>query len=194
MHVKDIYISASKDNNLDDRRVINKIVREGDKDAFEYMMDYYKKPVLKHLYNMTGDYETSMELLQETFLKVWLYLDTYSFVEGISFSSWLFKIASNVAITYGTKKYKFNSETEMNEIDFADNWTADVEDKVLMQSLVNSLEEPFKTAIMLRYIEELDYKNIASVMNTNLTQVKNYLFRAKKSILQSFMNVNEHFY
>jgi DNA-directed RNA polymerase specialized sigma24 family protein len=85
MHVKDIYISASKDNNLDDRRVINKIVREGDKDAFEYMMDYYKKPVLKHLYNMTGDYETSMELLQETFLKVWLYLDTYSFVEGISF-------------------------------------------------------------------------------------------------------------
>ena len=81
----------------------------------------------------------------------------------------------------------------MNEIDFADNWTADVEDKVLMQSLVNSLEEPFKTAIMLRYIEELDYKDIASIMNTNLTQVKNYLFRAKKSILQLFMNVNEHF-
>ncbi|MEQ8222949.1 MAG: alpha/beta fold hydrolase [Candidatus Eremiobacterota bacterium] len=193
MHVKDIYIAASKDNNLDDRRVINKIVREGDTDAFEHMMDYYKKPVLKHLYNMTGDYETSMELLQETFLKVWLYLDSYSFVEGISFSSWLFKIASNVAITYGTKKYKFNGETEMNEMDFADNWTADVEDKVLIQSLVNSLEEPFKTAIMLRYIEELDYKNIASVMNTNLTQVKNYLFRAKKSILQSFMNVNESF-
>ncbi len=192
-HIKDIYIASPKDNILDDRRVINKIVREGDKDAFEHMMDYYKKPVLKHLYNMTGDYEMSMELLQETFLKVWLYLDSYSFFDGISFASWLFKVASNVANSYGTKKYMINSEMEIDEIDLADSWKTDVENKVLIQSMVNSLEYPFKTAIYLRYIEELDYKEIASIMNTNIGQVKNYLFRAKKSILKSFTNLQEPF-
>ncbi|MEQ8173405.1 MAG: alpha/beta fold hydrolase, partial [Candidatus Eremiobacterota bacterium] len=169
-------------SNMDDRSVIRKILEEGDKHAFEEMMDYYKKPLLKHLYNMTGNYDVTMELLQETFLKVWLYLDSYSFIDGISFSSWLFKIASNVAFTYEAKKYKVKIKTD--EIDLSDDWKTDVEDKVLVQSMVNSLEEPFKTAITLRYIEELDYKDIASIMNTNLTQVKNYIFRAKKSMLK----------
>jgi RNA polymerase sigma factor (sigma-70 family) len=186
IHVKDIYIADS--THLDDRTVINKILREGDKYAFDKMMDYYEKPVLKHLYNMTGDYEISMELMQETFLRVWLYLDSYNFLNGISFASWLFKIATNVA-NNGMKKYKLNKELAVDEIDFSikGNWKEDIEDKILIQSIVNSLEEPFKTAINLRYVGEFDYKDIASIMNTNIGQIKNYLFRGKKSILNSLM-------
>jgi len=177
-------------NTHDDRSVIHKIVREGDKHAFEQMMDYYEKPVLKHLYKMTGDYEMSMELMQETFLRVWLYLDSYTFFEGISFASWLFKIATNVAYNHGTKKYKLNKELAVDGADLSmgKDWQEAIEDKILIQSMVDSLEEPFKTAIILRYVEELDYKDIASIMNTNTGQVKNYLFRAKKSILKSLMN------
>ena len=139
---------------------------------------------------MTGDYKISMELLQETFSRVWLYLDTYTSFDGISFSSWLFKIASNVTKRYKLKKYQLNKEITANEIELPadEDWEDIIEDKICIHSMVNSLREPFRTAIALRYVEEFDYKDIASIMNTTPGQIKNYLFRAKKSLLKSWIN------
>jgi len=172
---------------FNDRFIIDKI-KEGDKESFKIMMEYYEKPILKHLFNITGDSKASMELLQETFFRVWLYIDSYSFLDDIGFSSWLFKIATNVAKNYISRNIKSNNLTNIDDTDLntgLEEWKDDIEDKVFIQSIIKSLKEPYKTSLFLRYMEELDYKEIASIMNTNPNQIKNYLFRAKKAIIKS---------
>lgn len=62
-----------------------------------------------------------------------------------------------------------------------------IEDKLLLDFIINSLKEPYKTAFILRFMDGLDYKEIASVMNTSNQQIKNYLHRVKKSILKSWI-------
>jgi RNA polymerase sigma factor (sigma-70 family) len=190
IHMKEIYISDSLEKNFDDRIIIDKIIKEGDKYAFEHLMEYYKKPLLKHLFNMTGNFNLSMELLQETFFRVWLYIDSYAFFEDIPFISWLFKIATNVTKKHRIKHFNLNNEMPLDETDIETDteWEKNIEDKILIQSILTSLKQPYKTSLMLRFIEELDYKEIASIMKTTPSKIKTYLFRAKKSIVKSWTN------
>jgi len=189
IHMKDIYFSAG--NNRDSRFIIDKILKEGDKSAFETLIDLYRKPLLKHLFNLTGDPDLSKDLLQETFYRVWLYLGTYSSFDKVPFSSWLFKIATNVAYKHRIKNSKLKNETSLDDIDpsvITERWDETIEDKIFAHSVINSLKDPYKTSMLLRFMGDLDYKEIASCMNTDPNSIKTYLFRAKKSILKSFNN------
>jgi RNA polymerase sigma factor (sigma-70 family) len=191
LNQKDIYTSTSGRNIFNDGYFIDKILREGDKVAFEKLMEYYEKPLLKHIFNLTGDFGLSMELFQETFYRIWLYLDSYSF--DMPFPSWMFKIANNVVKKYRIKQKYMNMEVNFDDIspDLAA-CNENIEDKIFVRAIFDSLKEPYKTSLVLRFAEELDYKEIASIMNTSLNKVKNYLFRAKKSIFKTFSNANEY--
>ncbi|MEQ8189660.1 MAG: RNA polymerase sigma factor, partial [Candidatus Eremiobacterota bacterium] len=61
--------------------------------------------------------------------------------------------------------------------------------KTFIQSMINTLKKPYKTAIFLRFIEDMNYKEIASMMNITENQVKKYLFRGKK-LLEKSMKKN----
>jgi RNA polymerase sigma factor (sigma-70 family) len=93
-----------------------------------------------------------------------------------------------VAKRYKMKKYQLNKEITNIDVPLYEIWEDNIEDKISIRTMVKSLGEPFKTAIFLRYSEELDYKEIANIMNTTTGQIKNYLFRAKKSIMKSWKN------
>lgn len=137
---------------------------------------------------MTGETELTMELFQQTMLMVWRYLDTYRF--DLPFSTWIFSIASNAA-----KKHYIINKHMINKINFDEKtsdiiiheWEKNLDDKIVIQSMINSIRDPYRTALKLRFMEELDYKEIASIMKTNPNQIKTYLFRAKKTILKSWI-------
>jgi len=182
----DMDLSISKKKTFNDHYFINRILREGDMSSFEELMKYYEKPLLKYLSNITGDYVLSLELLHETFSRIWFYLDSYSF--DMPFHSWMFKIANNVVKKYRIRKMHMSSEIKFDEVDpilITDNER--FYDKILVRSIVDSLNGPYKTSLILRFIEELDYKEIASIMNISESQVKNYLFRARKSLWKIWM-------
>ncbi|MEQ8225671.1 MAG: sigma-70 family RNA polymerase sigma factor, partial [Candidatus Eremiobacterota bacterium] len=186
--VKEIYISSANYNTFNYKNLIDKVIREGDGKSFERLVDYYRKPLLKHLFNLTGNREVSVELFQETLSKIWLYMESYSF--DMPFHSWMFKIAENTTKDYRRRKYKLNNEVSFDEIDvdeISSGYENNVEDKLFIQSVINSLREPYRTSLKLRVIDELDYKEIAFIMNTNQQQIKNYLFRAKKFISKSWL-------
>jgi len=177
---------ANSCNNPNEVNMIHKILTEGDRDAFEKLIERYEKPLLKHIFKMTGDFKVGRELVHETFCRVWLYFSSYSF--EIPFSLWLFKVATNVVKKYRIKERKLLNNTELDEASdiMVDTWQEILEDRILIETIVNSLKKPYKTSLFLRFTEELDYKEIASLMNTNTHQVKNYLFRAKKAFLKSW--------
>jgi RNA polymerase sigma-70 factor (ECF subfamily) len=189
IYLQDKYITIDTDKNLDEKKLIDKILLEGDKESFEKLLDYYKKPLLKYLMYMTGETELTMELFQQTMLMVWRYLDTYRF--DLPFSTWIFSIASNAA-----KKHYIINKHMINKINFDEKtsdiiiheWEKNLDDKIVIQSMINSIRDPYRTALKLRFMEELDYKEIAFIMNKKPELIKNYLFKGKKFLLNAWRN------
>ncbi|MEQ8192259.1 MAG: prolyl oligopeptidase family serine peptidase, partial [Candidatus Eremiobacterota bacterium] len=145
--------AVSVDKPFNERELIEKILKEEDKEAFELLIEHYRKPLMKHLINMTGDIDLSLELLQETCLRVWTYLYTYSLDR--SFFPWICKVATNVAIKH-IKSETQESKLSIDAIDI-DNmiiWDGNIENKTFIQSIINTLKKPYKTALFLRFIED----------------------------------------
>lgn len=167
-----------------DEVLVAKVLREGDKDSFEPLVERYKKPVLTLLFRMTGDYQASLELAQETFLKAWNHLRSYN--SDRRFSSWIFKIAHNCAIDHNRQKAR--SREMEREICRQEATTANrekhLEENLFLQQLIDKLKEPYKTAVVLRFMGDLSYDEIGRIMEATLQQVKNYLFRGRKKLLQ----------
>ncbi|MEQ8188274.1 MAG: sigma-70 family RNA polymerase sigma factor [Candidatus Eremiobacterota bacterium] len=162
----------------EDEKLAGKSLK-GDKKSFEILVNRYSKPVMSLIYRMTGDYDGSLDLAQETFLKSWKYLKSYR--EGMKFSSWLFKIAVNLAKDY---KVKYNRNLDCQESVEQGAYKEDPEGGLYIKSLLEKLEEPYKTAIILRFMNDLTYGEISEIMSVSPEQVKNYIFRGRKSLIK----------
>ncbi|MHC9541150.1 MAG: RNA polymerase sigma factor [Vulcanimicrobiota bacterium] len=168
-----------------DEEIIERVLKSRDKNTFELVVERYKKPVMTIAYRMTGDYEGSVEIAQETFIKAWSYLRSYR--REMRFSSWLFKIAANQANDFLARRRR-NIERESpledkESVQPQNNWQEKAEGGILVQSLLNELREPYKTAVILRFMEDLTYEEIGQIMECSIEQVKNYLFRGRKYLL-----------
>jgi len=162
----------------DDEKLAARALK-GDKKSFEILVNRYSKPVMSLIYRMTGDYDGSLDLAQETFLKSWKYLKSYR--EGMKFSSWLFKIAANLAKDY---KVKYNRNLDCEESVKQVAYKENPEGGLYIKSLLEKLEEPYKTAIILRFMNDLTYGEISEIMSVSPEQVKNYIFRGRKSLIK----------
>ncbi len=81
--------------NLDETTYLN-AARAGDKEAFEQLIDPYRRQLLVHCYRILGSFEDAEDMLQETLLRVWKRID--SFEGRSSLRAWLYKIATNAAL------------------------------------------------------------------------------------------------
>lgn len=167
--------------------LIERVQRHREKASFEPLVERYKQPVMKLLYRMTGDYDGSLELAQETFLRAWKYIGSYQ--PGMRFSSWLFKIAANLANEHNSARRKhLEREEPLDETTAKEPRTEGFEQAleggIYVQSLLDKVREPYKTAVILRFMEDMSYGEIAAVMETTIENVKNYLFRGRKYMLE----------
>ncbi len=162
----------------EDEKLVSKVLK-GDKKSFEILVNRYSKPVMSLIFRMTGDYDGSLDLAQETFLKSWKYLKSYR--EGMKFSSWLFKIAVNLAKDYGVK---YNRILACKESVEQAAYKENPEEGLYVKSLLERLEEPYKTAVILRFMNDLTYGEISEIMSVSPEQVKNYIFRGRKSLIK----------
>ncbi len=166
----------------DDEKLAGKSIK-GDKKSFEILVNRYSKPVMSLIYRMTGDYDGSLDLAQETFLKSWKYLKSYR--EGMKFSSWLFKIAVNLAKDYMVKyKRTLNQEVSIEDNQSVASYSRNPEGGLYIKSLLERLEEPYRTAIILRFMSDFTYGEISEIMSVSPEQVKNYIFRGRKSLIK----------
>jgi RNA polymerase sigma-70 factor (ECF subfamily) len=140
--------------------------QKGDAEAFgEIYLFYYKKIYRYCSFNVTSN-ELAKDIAQETFLKAWRSLPRFSLKNGGTIQAFLFKIARNLIIDNARKKKPIQLEA-YHEIESSEN----VEENILRQQHQTSvhvalakLQDEEKQIVLLRYFEDMQTKEIASVL------------------------------
>lgn len=171
-----------------DRELVE-IALRGEKNAFETLILRHQNGIINYIYRMILDMDEAMDLAQEVFIKAFFSLSTYN--PRYSFSTWIYKIASNLTIDYLRKKKRKNFNTESlsqknKEIEIPDHSMSPVKnfDREIfykkLEDALNMLPESLREFIILRDINELSYNEIAEIKNIPLGTVKNKIFRARE--------------
>jgi RNA polymerase sigma-70 factor (ECF subfamily) len=174
------------------------LAQKGSEKAYRELLGRYQRPVFSLIYRMLRDREQAEDLAQETFVRVFNHIDRYD--PKYKFSSWIFKIATNLTIDHIRKKevatvsidgsrYAVTAdEIEASTISVAsddENPEELLEAKELGSSIeeaIGSLRAEYRTAILLRHVEGREYQEIADIMGLPLGTVKTFIHRARKEL------------
>lgn len=168
----------------------------GKKNDFYYLEKKYKNLIKSAIRKMIKEEDDINDLIQETFIKAYNALHTFQF--GYSFSSWIYRIASNCCIDFMRKK-KLNTFSINQKINSDEEYTFEIEDNSFKPDLnilnidksnalklaIESLPENYRLIIKLRHEEDLDYVQISEKLDMPLGTVKAHLFRARKLLFES---------
>lgn len=183
---------------LTDIEIIEK-VKGGDKEAFSLLVERYQKGLLNLLFPMMRNYEEALELCQEVFLKVYSHLEQYD--NHYKFSTWIYRIANNLAIDHlrkGTPKIDSIDENEEDKGRKIDIESKDLspqerfEKKVMKREIfaaISSLDTLSRELIILRHIHFRSYEEMAKITNLPVGTVKNKIFRARKKLMKKLEKV-----
>ena len=168
-------------------------IRDGDEAAFQEIVRRYRNPITNFVYRMIDDYERSVELAQETFIRVYTSASRYQ--ANYSFSTYIYRIATNLAISELRRRKRrkmvslfspfTNDDGEAIEIDPPD--ANPLQDEALIEGerrkavarAITSLPEKYRAAIVLRDVEGLSYDRIAEVLKLSEGTVKSRINRAR---------------
>ncbi len=137
--------------------------------------------VLKHLKNV----DVTKDIVQETFAKVWVKRDT---IDGQKVKSYLFTTAYNTLIDV-LRKEKYTDEVESIDKHFNQGPVKDMDLQEILHNALDQLPEVQRTVILLRDYEGYDYAEIGRITNLKESQVKVYIFRARKKLKQILVSV-----
>jgi RNA polymerase sigma-70 factor (ECF subfamily) len=178
----------------------NNLVREfiaGNDAAFTQLVTKYKDALTNYLNMTVGNYDVAADLAQETFLRVYKNIGRYSNI--YQFSTWLYRIATNLAIDeirYRRRRGQVfynnvwdnsrNSETDRPELQISDVRRGPGDEMLRKESArvlgdaIRSLPEKYRTAFIMKEVQELPYDTIAGVMNCSTGTIKSRLHRARE--------------
>ena len=166
-------------------------------DGFEELVRRYQRPITGYVFRMLGNYESSLDVTQEVFIKVYNSLSKYS--PEYKFSTWLYRIAHNAAIDHmrrnpvtpqsleaenadGTYQLQIESRRPSPEQDHErKEWRHEID------TVVKCLPPAYRDLIILRHSRDLSYDEIADVTGLPLGTVKNRLFRAREMMREMFI-------
>lgn len=132
--------------------------------------------------NLKNDADTK-DVVQETYVKLWMKRDT---VDQEKIIAWLFTTAYRTMIDFIRKrKPTFDIDDDLLPVNYSN---TDIKDMV--HNYIDKLSPVFKSVILLRDLEGYNYEEIGSVLNISESQVKVYLFRARKK-LKDLIDKNE---
>lgn len=169
-------------------------VQHGDTEAFSVLVAAYEKNVFNVALQMTGNREDAQDMAQEAFLKAFNSLSTF---RGDSkFSSWLYRIVSNVCLDFKRRQSRRPSSSLTVEDDEGESLQLDIADEsqspeaLLERKLTRdavrrglaSLPDEQRQILLLREIQGLSYEEIAEVMDLEPGTVKSRIFRARKKL------------
>ncbi|SFO34282.1 RNA polymerase sigma-70 factor, ECF subfamily [Chitinophaga sp. YR627] len=144
------------------------------------------------IYKIANSYchhtEDRKDLIQEIIFQLWRSFDRYN--DQYKYSTWLYRIALNVAISFYRKDSQRNSAHELTaDIIVVTEETADVEQLQLLQRFIHELPE-LDRAIMLLYLEEKSYKEIADILGLTETNIATKINRIKGKLKTKFSTIH----
>lgn len=193
------------DKALQDFKLIDQATNNGDESAFAKLMERYKKPVYHMILKMVRNVDDAEDLTIEAFAKAFKNLKRFK--KDYTFSTWLFRIATNNAIDFIRKKKleTYSLNTSFTD-ESGDSVNIDVEDRnltpdeetiktqkiELVQMFVTKLPAKYQRLVRLRYFDELSYEEIAKELDAPLGTVKAQLHRARELMYDLVKDKKSH--
>jgi len=171
-------------------------VKAGDDSAFAYLVQKYRRPMVSFMYRMAHNAAAAEDLAQEVFLRV--YRSRQNYEPSAKFSTWLYRIATNLAVNYvrDTRHERPESMVSVDEPDPETGLTMDVRDASLtaeeailrrermaaIRQRVQALPERQRMAVLMHKYQQMDYRQIAQVLKLSESATKSLLFRAYETL------------
>ena len=161
--------------------------------AFKKLLIDYQRPLYNHIRNIVLNHDDADDVLQNTFVKVFQYLKDFKGESKLF--SWMYRIATNEAITFINQKAKRNGTTsEAMQTKIVDNLKADTyfdgnEIQIKLQKAVALLPEKQQLVFKMKYYEELKYEEISEILGTSVGGLKASYHHAVKKI-EEFVKTN----
>jgi RNA polymerase sigma-70 factor, ECF subfamily len=183
--------------NLPDADVVA-LAQRGREAAYRELIRRYERPVFSLVFRMVRDRELAEDLAQDTFIKVLQHIDRYR--PEFKFSSWLFKIANNVAIDHLRRRQlatvSMDGSPHAVTADSVQATSFDVSahgesalDRLEAKELGSAIEDAiatlrpeYRACILLRHVEDKSYEEIAATLDLPLGTVKTYIHRARHEL------------
>ncbi|HUY12111.1 MAG TPA: sigma-70 family RNA polymerase sigma factor [Terriglobia bacterium] len=176
-------------------------VRSGDADSFEVLLNRYRARLVSYFSRMVRDPALAEDLAQEVFLRVYKARNRYR--PDARFTTWLYRIATNLALNairdrkvdgYAVADDGFDMEPAAARIPdkkpTAEQELMDCDREKLIRGAVEDLPDNQRAAVILHKYQDVDYRQIAKVLNVSEGAVKSLLFRAYENLrrrLEPFM-------
>ena len=170
----------ARPNRDEEKRLVFQAI-ERDQSAFAELYDRHVVRVYRHIYYLVNDAREAEDLTAQTFLKAWEAIDRYK-ERGAPFVAWLLRIAHNLTISY------LRSKRDHSELDegFVDNKRGgnpeesleQASDELSVRDAVLRLRDEQRQVIMLRFVEELDYTEVAAMIGKSVPAVRVIQHRA----------------
>lgn len=179
-------------NLLSDEDLILRFQQTNEEAAFEILVQRFKNPLTNYVYRFLGNYEACTDVVQETFIKVYRYKDSYSSLA--KFNTWIYTIAGNLARTeykrrrrrtffsindYGEDHQNYDIPDESLRPDLITD--SGIKEKIIMDAL-QKVKDVYREAVILRDIQELSYEEIAEIMKIEVGTVKSRINRGRAQL------------
>lgn len=154
--------------------------------AFRYLISLYKERLYWHIRKIVLVHDDADDVLQNTFIKV--FKNIHSFKENSKLYSWMYRIATNEAITFINKKAaKLNVDISELQHKMADDLQEDSyysgdEIQQLLQKAIFTLPQKQQLVFNMKYYDEMKYSEISEVLGTSVGALKASYFHAVKKI------------
>ncbi|MDN5200488.1 sigma-70 family RNA polymerase sigma factor [Fulvivirgaceae bacterium BMA10] len=190
---------------LEDFRLIDEATLKNNENAYAELMKRYKKPVYHMILKMVRNVDDAEDLTIEAFAKS--FKNLHKFKKDYTFSTWLFRIATNNAIDFiRKKKLETLSLNTSFKDDNGDAVNIDVKDEnldpqevaiksqkiELIRMFVTKLPPKYQRLVKLRYFDELSYDEIAKELGAPLGTVKAQLHRARELMYDLVKGKEQH--
>ena len=172
--------------------------QSGDENAYVELVNRYKDKLTNFVFYFLKDEEHSEDIVQETFIR--LYEKKHYYKEIAKFSTWIYTIARNLANTELRKKSRtkimYLSQMNNNKKDYElkssdPELNKNIENEFLMKEIhaaIDKLPENYKSVIILRDIQGLDYEQISNIIGVPLGTVKSRINRARLQLQVDLMD------
>lgn len=153
--------------------------------AFRKLVSQYKERLYWHIRKIVISHDDADDVLQNTFIKIFNNINTFKAESKLY--SWMYRIATNEAITFINKKAKekkvdiTNYQQEMANNLEDDTWFSGNEIQLILQKAIATLPQKQQLVFNMKYFDEMKYSEIAEILETSVGGLKaSYHYAVKK--------------
>ncbi|TYQ14573.1 UNVERIFIED_CONTAM: RNA polymerase sigma-70 factor (ECF subfamily) [Acetivibrio alkalicellulosi] len=170
-----------------DKDIVRSILSGNEKD-FSLIVDRYYQKLIYFFFKMNLAREDAEDIVQEVFIKV--YKNLYKYNEGWCFTTWLYKIAVNTFNDLLKKKRlkttNIDVDTLESDLNFKDLSIDNVHNRIIVKTMLDSMDNETKTIMILRYFYSFSFKDIGVIVNSSQDAVKMRVCRERGRLNKMF--------